>query len=51
MSDGPTQSAPGWPAPRSLARELGLAVLALIGVAVVAAAAMIGLILLLYAPR
>jgi hypothetical protein len=36
---------------RLLARELGLAVLGLIGVGVIVAAAMIGLILLLYAPR
>ena len=36
---------------RLLARELGLAVLALIGVGVVVAAAMLALILLLYAPR
>ena len=35
----------------SAARELGIALLALIGIAVVVAAVMTGLILLLYAPR
>ena len=49
MSSGPRQSPhSAWPPLRALARELGLGMLALIGVAIIAAAVMIGLILLLY---
>ena len=53
MSDEPgaVTAAPRWPSPRALARELGLAVVALIAVGAVVAGAMIALILLLYAPR
>ena len=47
----PARSAPAWPPLSSLARELGLAVIGLIAVGVIVAAAMVGLILLLYAPR
>ena len=47
-SDASTATTPG---ARLLARELGLALLALIGVGVLTAAVMIGLILLLYSPR
>ena len=46
-----TQAEPVRPTVRLLARELGIAVAALIGIGIVVAAAMVGLIMLLYAPR